>query len=219
MRFAARRLTQLAADAKAPIVGDDAMLAAALAHTFQQSHLASKFDLRSFKLHFVEHTADVIVRANGRTTQSADDKKEAEKKKVGAARRHTTGRRSHRTLSSRGSRVFVSFCVLLLPSQVSRFHSWLSKRVSDLAPLAAAQNAAGALGSMLGFGEATYAEGDDAEVPMDTGVDGADGGDGGDGGDAAADEGFGALTAAADADDDGEDDVPVDEEEEDDKMA
>lgn len=76
--------------------------------------------------------------------------------------------------------------------------------MSDLAPLADAQNAAGALGSMLGFGDNT-GEVDDGEAPMEV-----DEGNN-------ADEGFGALTAAADAEDEGEEEGQ-EEEEEDEKM-
>lgn len=84
-----------------------------------------------------------------------------------------------------------------------KFNAWLAKRLSDLAPLVDQQNAAGALGSMLGLDEVSY-EGEDGDAAMDTGADQPQ------------DETFGALAAAADAEDEAEgDDGPEGEEEED----
>lgn len=56
-------------------------------HTYQQNELASKIDLRSFKINFIEHTADVFIRAAGKTNAKAiaaakQKHQESQKKKV-----------------------------------------------------------------------------------------------------------------------------------------
>lgn len=105
VRFAARALTRMLTTglsvkekAKMQPPSDATLMQQALKHTAQKSQLASKIDLRSFKLHFVEHTTDAFVRAAGKTNAkkiaAAKLKhKETQKKKVKTA--HNT--EAHRT--------------------------------------------------------------------------------------------------------------------------
>ena len=188
-------------------VSDAQMMMYAMKNVYQQSQLASKPDLRSFKLHFVQFTSDVLIRSAGHSLIDALNKTPSSSSPSSEIRRKDVVQR-----------------------RLTRFHAWLAKRLTDLAPLAAAQNAAGALGSMLGFDEQPEGEGEDntdaAAVLTGSAVgeDGVAEGEADDDDDDVAmdtnegvgvgevDQGFGALTAAADeADDDVADDDEQDE--------
>lgn len=75
--------------AKREVATEAVLFAQAMKHAYQKSQLASKLDLRSFKLHFVEFTTDVFVRAAGKTNAKRNaiakaKRKEQQKKKVRA---------------------------------------------------------------------------------------------------------------------------------------
>jgi len=200
VRLAARAFLRLmtasaSAKEKARVSKDSAestadALAFATKQTFQKHGLSSKLDLRSFKLHFLEHTSDVLLRS--RKEQTA---------------RNNSARASQEARSKR---------------MLGRFHSWLKRRQSDLAPIPD-DSSAGALLNSLGFDGGDGGYGGDEEGVGESGGIGADGADG-DGGAAGDSNVAEALMAAgleaaadleeqeADAMDEGQDQQEADDE-------